>query len=317
MFNRKKFGYTLTEVVIVMLVTTIIISISMKISKTKLNSLVSLTYYNTYSTLKSVTDEMLGDYRAIDDYLLTYKKKFMTNPVFAEETCPGVQDCGDITKSWSMDKCACVPTPRTIPRKGENYCKQFVSYVNLDTNNDECEGDQILSTTTDFSDKKPDLILRNGIKLFNLRQNAGKLSDLDNNIAGESYDGVSNINEYGYTVYADINGSQGKSILWDDVYPFYITMSGKVIPAYDKSINPDGAGGDSKLHLQISVLNEASNPPEWILKSVSFKEGACKMGYIGTSTPYCSSTPAYGTDPKCVNPESDCRMKLIMPVRFP
>ena len=302
--QSKKNAYTLAEVVITMLIIATVVAISIKISATKLNSLVSLTYYSAYSTIKSVTNEMLGDYRPVDDYLLT---KLFTSPAFAEgETCTA-QDCADITQSWSMTQCACVPTPRTIPRKGENYCKLFAAYVNTATGSDECEGDNI----------KADLTLRNGIKLFNLRQNPAKITVLSNNIAGESYKDVPNINEYGYTIYADINGSQGKSLLWDDVYPFYITMSGKVIPAYDKTINPDGAGGDNKLHLQISVQNEAANPAEWIVKSVSFKEGACKMGYIGPSTPYCSTTPAYSTVTKCADIESDCRMKIIMPVRFP
>ena len=312
--QSKKDAYTLAEVVITMLIIATVVAISIKISATKLNSLVSLTYYSAYSTIKSVTNEMLGDYRPVDDYLLT---KLFSSPAFAEgETCTA-QDCADITQSWSMTQCACVPTPRTIPRKGENYCKLFAAYVNTATGSDECEGDTISSTTTDFSSKKADITLRNGLKLFNLRQNPAKITVLSNNIAGESYKDVPNINEYGYTIYADINGSQGKSLLWDDVYPFYVTMSGKVIPAYDKTINPDGAGGDNKLHLQISVQNEAANPAEWIVKSVSFKEGACKMGYIGPSTSYCSTTPAYSTVTKCADTESDCRMKVIMPVRFP
>lgn len=68
----------------------------------------------------------------------------------------------------------------------------------------------------------------------------------------DPFEGV-NINEVGYIVYIDVDGSKGNSTLWDDVYPFYITMSGRVVPAFDSAANPDGAGADSVHHLQVSV----------------------------------------------------------------
>ena len=57
-FNSKK-GYTSTEVVIVMLVVAVVVSVSIKITKTKLDNIVSYTYYSGYSTLKGVTSQMV------------------------------------------------------------------------------------------------------------------------------------------------------------------------------------------------------------------------------------------------------------------
>ena len=154
-----------------------------------------------------------------------------------------------------------------------------------------------------------------------MHSDAGAISMLSNNTQGGVYDGVPNTNSYGYTVYVDIDGSKGDSQLWSDVYPFYITLSGKVIPAYDRNANPDGSGGDSIRHLQVSVENENYNSGKrsikWLAKSVSFKEGACKSGYVGDATPYCTDGEAYSQAAECtINYNSTCTVKQIPPVKF-
>lgn len=233
-----------------------------------------------------------------------------------------VRTCADDTMEWSEEYCRCVQSARTLPRKGTNFCKLFKDYANTKSGTDEtsCNGSAIASTITDFSDKEPDIILRNGLLIYNLHSNPEQIASLANNTQGGRYEGVDNTNEWGYTVYVDIDGAKGDSQLWSDVYPFYITLSGKVIPAYDSS-HPGEYGGDSTRHLQVSVEyeNYASGQRrlQWLAKSVPFKEGACISGYVGDATPYCTTNTVVTKAAECsTDGNSLCRLKQIMPVKF-
>ncbi len=231
------------------------------------------------------------------------------------------RSCSDETYEWSEEQCKCIPSPRTLPRKGMNFCKLFERHANIMSGSDVCSGSVISNGTTDFSGKEPDITLRNGMRIYNMHSDAGALSMLANNTQGGVYDGVPNTNSYGYTVYVDIDGAKGDSQLWSDVYPFYITLSGKIIPAYDHSANPNGSGGDSVRHLQVSVENENYNSgkrsTKWLAKSVPFKEGACIAGYVGDATPYCKNGTSFTKASECTtNYNSMCRVKQIQPVKF-
>ena len=230
------------------------------------------------------------------------------------------RSCSDESYEWSEEQCKCIPSPRTLPRKGENFCKLFERHANIMSGSEVCSGSVISNGTTNFADKSPDITLRNGLRVYNMHTDARAISDLANNTQGGSYDGVPNTNSYGYTVYVDIDGSRGDSQLWSDVYPFYITLSGKIIPAYD-SANPEQSGGDSVRHMQVSVENENYNSGrrsiKWLAKSVPFKEGACIAGYVGDSTPYCKNGTSYTQAVECTsNINSFCRVKQIQPVKF-
>ncbi len=231
------------------------------------------------------------------------------------------RSCSDETYEWSEEQCKCIPSPRTLPRKGMNFCKLFERHANIMSGSDVCSGSVISNGTTDFSGKEPDITLRNGMRIYNMHSDAGAISMLSNNIQGGVYDGVPNTNSYGYTVYVDIDGVKGDSQLWSDVYPFYITLSGKIIPGYDTS-NPEQSGGDSVRHLQVSVENENYNSgkrsTKWLAKSVPFKEGACIAGYVGDGTPYCKNGSSYAQAVECKtnNINSFCRVQQIQPVKF-
>lgn len=288
--QARKFAYTLAEVIIVMLIIAIIVSVTIKISKTKLDSIVSLTYYSAYETLRAVSSEMLKDYRNIED--------------FVAGTTNG-------------------ETP-TMPRSGENFCKMFASYVNTQSMSDEekniCKGNDA-SDTSNFNTKEggiePDFVLRNGMKIFNVKKGPAEISDLENNTEGIKYntaDGAAEIdaNKWGYTIYIDLNGDKGNGELWDDVYKFYIPLSGKVIPAY----NAEGDGGDNKFHLEASVRDETNE--KWIRKSVSFREAACISEYVGLTSKYClkDNTDEEIDDTPCAEEGVDCALKIIKPLRL-
>ncbi len=232
--------------------------------------------------------------------------------------CPAGQEFKD-----NNNTCGCVPITQTIPRKGANYCKLFVNYTNtaILTEDEECSGTQINPEENDFKDKLPDIILRNGMILYNVSQDPQKIEILNGNSKGVKFtkdDGTEvDIDEWGYTVYIDIDGAKGgESKLWEDVYPFYVTLSGKVIPAYDID-NPETAGGDSKIHLQTSVYDEFiennKRNVQWITKSKSFKSSACTMQYIKSETKYCNGI---NKNYDCTLKNHDCKLKSIMPVKF-
>ncbi len=388
------------------------------------------------------------------------------------QAIPGFsKDCAEYTEEWhDLPECKCMPVARTLPRTGENFCALFEERVN--TNAGDCTGSAISSTTTDFSDKTPDLVLRNGIRIYNLHSDPVRLDELAGNKTGftvsfddnasasantdmriasnntqylaiqnealnmflrkplsffpllsglfelKAYalgpgfdteietepdcdichnigpsdpryemchvsctppfdgkpvirtclienclpgqhlvdgdtafckcvpdepagggdgeepdnggddtppvtpdDNVQKVDtgEYGYIVYVDIDGERGSSTLWEDVYPFYITLSGQVVPAY-RSSDGDNFGGNSDEYLQTSIQYEKINANgrrsiTWLDKSVSFKEGACGSGYINSSTPYCAGVAEHAECSSNVS-GSKCTLKTVKPVKF-
>lgn len=218
---------------------------------------------------------------------------------------------------FSENACGCVPESATLPRKGQNFCEKFVEYSNTKSNSPECNGDKVTDASKSFSEYEPDIILRNGMRLYNVRQNPDDIDVLQNNTQGASYEGVPNVNTYGYTIYIDIDGEKGASTLWEDVYPFYITMSGKVIPAYDTTAGAEEIGGSSARHLMVSVQQEivsgGARKIIWHKKSVSYKDGACASNYISPATPYCSGVNLI---PQCNDTINVCVLKYIAPVKF-
>ena len=527
--SRVTGGYTLAEIVVVMLIIAVVVGVSIKITKAKLDSVISYTYYGAYSTLRSSVSEILADYDPTKD-AYTYQRRFydmfnltpeayayreehvmdtfdtidcsirtnipdsiftasiypslntdltltlntetpltqvtQTQPQNPDEPSGGGEEPGggepsggengacagkivacSSDKYYNYDKCACVPKKSTVPKTGEKFCTLLEEYVNIAGGTSTCNGSSIAANTTDFSDKTPDLTLRNGLRIYGLKgdyaaipmlagNNIAYNTDLSiadriailfkklkrdvvaffkdfNSFTPEAYayneqhvidtidtvdcsvrtvlpslntqltlqpsvltnsgcsvlqqyqceqqggylnaacqcmanvntnptqtpttptstastggepvspqdpdplEGI-NINEVGYIVYVDVDGSKGNSALWDDVYPFYITLSGRVVPAFDSNANPDGAGGDSIQHLQVSVKNETINAQgrrslRWLAKSVSFREGACLAGYVSSNTPYCQGMDYNNS---CSGSNSNCQVKPIKPVKF-
>ena len=129
------------------------------------------------------------------------------------------------------------------------------------------------------------------------------------------YDGKCiTMDEGGYVVYVDVNGNAGDSILYEDVFPFYMNLAGVVIPAFPD----DGSerGGNSKQDLEVSLQYDdysgKNRTIKWLLKSTSFREAACKSGYVQTSA-YCGSM---STHSKCKEHDSDCRIVPIKPIKM-
>ena len=183
--------------------------------------------------------------------------------------------------------------------------------------NNNINGSQIAADVTDFKEKDPDIVLRNGVALYNMSKNPSKITILDGNSRGNTYLNNNDVNvdidEWGYTVYVDIDGaSNGTNTLWEDVYPFYVTLSGKVIPAYD-ALNAGESGGDSINHLQTSVSKLAHGVKrEWVVKSKTFKESACTMGYVKGD--YCGDIN--GNTVECPEDNNTCSLKTVTPLKY-
>ncbi len=249
---------------------------------------------------------------------------YTTPGCYSEYQCPA-EECPSGSVWRGEPTCSCVPEPPTIPRKGINFCNMFVSLANTKAGT-MCQGGAVAANTTDFSDITEDIILRNGMKIYNASQNPDSIADLVGNDTGGTVtktDGTTfDTNIAGYTLYVDIDGSSGNSKLWEDVFPFYVTLSGKVIPAY-KTDALGEFGGDSRYYMQTSIQVDAVDSvgatQYWLLKSKSFKESACKAGYVGQNTLYCSrhdvTNPAVTKDTICSQEQNSCSVKKVSPIR--
>ena len=147
-----------------------------------------------------------------------------------------------------------------------------------------------------------------------------KIKDTDDKDSPEiTVPTLDGLNEKGYIVYVDIDGERGDSILYEDVYPFYITFSGLVIPAFERGKE---AGGNSKAHLAVSVkydTYDSTRKINWMTpKSTDFQHAACMSKYV-TATNYCTGVVDNDLSSKqsiCSNKESDCRIVPNKPLKF-
>ncbi len=204
----------------------------------------------------------------------------------------------------------------TIPLSG--LCSIFEEQLNLSgenvvVNNVErtpsCSIGHSINSTTDFTAIVPNLVARNGIRFYNLSSISSPISQLN---------GATGNDLTGYTIYVDLDGQRGKGELWNDVFPFYLTISGKVIPAYPTTTAT--AGGNSKDSMLFSVRYDVfsteggidKREEHWLVKSASFKEAACKSGYV-KSVVYCNG---YTIDTNCAQDDSDCILVPIRPIKY-
>ena len=241
----------------------------------------------------------------------------------SEETC-------EKGKHWSSSEpCGCVPDNATVPRKGANFCEMFVSIVNTKAGVSLCSCGAVAADVTDFSGIVPDIVLRNGMRVFNASQNPTDISEFTladgehkNYIEKETGGTKIYTDEFGYTLYIDIDGAKnGNSKLWEDIFPFYVTLSGKVVPAYNTA-DISGFGGGSRYYLQTSILVDSANADGsnsyWLAgsKSVSFRESACRSGYVSEKANYCERNPRIEQHATCKDESNSCTIKKVNPIKW-
>ncbi len=106
MAKKYCFAYTLAEIVMVMLIIAVIVAVSIKVTKAKLDNIISYTYYSAYNSIRKVTAEMLADFDIKnDDYIMT----LFAQPVYADsDDCFYSISAGDIKYCWNysyVDSC--------------------------------------------------------------------------------------------------------------------------------------------------------------------------------------------------------------------
>ena len=206
-----------------------------------------------------------------------------------------------------------------------NICSEFEDRLNLFSGDVTVNGSEVTPscdtaasiTETDFSAVEPNIVTRNGLRFYFYNTDTPlTINDLSGSAADE--DGQ------GYIIYIDIDGDRNSSELYTDVFPFFLTRTGKVIPAYHTQEEDDITyyfGGNSTDAMVFSVRYETVEDDEsgnavlkenWLVKSVSFQEAACQSGYV-TSETYCDD---YDIADECTEDDAECVLVPLKPVKY-
>ena len=155
-----------------------------------------------------------------------------------------------------------------------------------------------------FKNVTPHIEFTNGLRLY-IGSNYGEIAELS--------DTEDASDKNGFVVYVDVNGKSGHGKLWEDVFPFYLLESGKIIPAYN-DVTP--AGGNNMDHLKVNVVYDDYSGPnralKLLMKDANFRSAACAVGYV-KSEKYCDGKVQYDL---CKDIVRDCRMIVKEPVKM-
>lgn len=215
-------------------------------------------------------------------------------------------------KVWKDGTCQ-KPVPATSPT-AESLCERIRDMYNISESN--CSLDIATYATSiasgDFSSATPHIVLTNGLKMY-ITTGAVNIDALgpsdDTNIDRED--------RVGYTVYIDDNGKSGKSKVYSDVFPFYLLISGKVVPAGGNNAAGKASGADSVDHLNFNVFYDTfstKRAQKMLSRDVDFRTAACMTGYIVSPT-YCKKGATVISKNASCTKESDCRFKVNKPLK--
>lgn len=185
--------------------------------------------------------------------------------------------CDKIKKQYNIDGSDCSVTPESV---------------------------QSSVSSNSLADLTPNIVFSNGLMIY-IGSDLEDISDLSD---AENAD-----DREGFVVYVDVNGKSGSGKLWQDVFPFYLLKSGKVLPAYDDDLI---AGANNTENLSVNVLydNYSGDNREikLLLSDANFRSAACVTGYI-KSAKYCDGKTQYDL---CKKEYHDCRMIVKEPVKL-
>ncbi|MCM1010471.1 MAG: prepilin-type N-terminal cleavage/methylation domain-containing protein [Fusobacterium sp.] len=280
-----KKAFTLAEVFIAMVILSVLVSVSVTFFSSKKDYEREYFYYSAYLNLVKVVDAALLN----DNYLKG------TTPRTVET------ECGITNLPSGVYKC------RAFKSDSGTLCNVFNDYFNT-AGTVNCAA----TSSTPQNGTNPAMKLTNGMEIYFKNQVAA-------GILGDANGVVKDPEKNGYEVWVDINGhGEGEDKKYYDVMPFYITLSGKVVPGVG-TISPairgyefDGldAGGNSSL-MAFDIVKVADDDKlEVLARSLSFREAACRAGYIADGTNICkydidNETPI---DLDCLNERCDIRL---------
>ena len=215
--------------------------------------------------------------------------------------CPA-PSCERFGMVYNEEKGTCV-----AKNTAEDLCKRIKAEYNISGSAcDITAATMSAGVANGFSAQTPHIKLSNGTNLY-IASDLVKLEELSD--AADKRDRIA------YLVYVDVNGSKkGKGVLYQDVFPFYLTMSGKVIPAYSSTVS---GGGNSAEHLSLNIVyDDYTESGNRVVKAektnLDYVTAACETGYI-RSAKYCGTKTPLDI---CSDPQKDCRFIVNKPMKF-
>ncbi len=270
-FNKVKerSAFTLAETIITLVIIGIIASIGIRSMVRKLDNTIGLYYYAAYQTLSEAAQAVIG-----------------------EQSTAGA--------NYSA-----------LPTDGTDRCNKFGQWLNVSTVtgslNCTSSATGFNTSSTNFAAATPDMILRSGAKIYNLRSGSSAIAE---------------INDTAYTIFIDVDGTNGNSKMWEDIFPFYLTTSGRVVPLINSSAaaGPLNAGGADTKYLEMNIqYMGADYQGHWALQGVDFRTAACRSGYLfpnsNTAPSYCSPVGA-GNTRLAICQTNPCEIIPVKPVKF-
>ena len=225
-------------------------------------------------------------------------------PCWSEWTYP------DQSLVYSMCYERIEPEEEEPPIEDVSYGLKLCEYIkdNYNIDSSDCSIDVSIVnnkvSSKNFSSLTPHIVFSNGLKLY-IGSDLVTISELS--------DAEDELDREGFEIYIDVNGESGKSILWEDVFPFYLLKSGKVIAAYNES---SPSGGNNMEHLKVNVVYDDYSGPnralKLLMKDANFRSAACAVGYIKSSK-YCDGKVQYDL---CKDTTRDCRMMVKEPIKI-
>ena len=202
----------------------------------------------------------------------------------------------------------CAPTTVEVPEpepveSAKILCEEIEKTYNIKESN--CTVPVADASGRDFSEITPHIILSNGLRLY-IGSEYEEIEDLSDSTDAEDKEG--------FIFYIDVNGTTGKSKLYEDVFPYMLLKSGKVVLAYEADNNSGGTNSD---HLSINVLydtyDSGNRQLHLLLRDANFRKAACTTGYI-TSKKYCGTNNIqYDV---CKDETHDCRLLINRPIKI-
>lgn len=325
--NQKQKAFTLAEIFIAMVVLSVLVSVCLTFFVKRHDYEREYFYYTAYRNIVNVVDSALMN----DSYIKGTSAR-------VEKT-----NCG--TNS-NPSNCRAFKASTDI---NTGLCSIFKDYFNLRTiynsSGSEVSPCQMLYTAgpTPSTNPVPSLSLTNGIDIYFSANATDTIIDLQDAT-------LTNPEQTGYTFWVDINGmGEGEDKSNYDIFKFYITRSGRVIPAYGSvsgirgyeyiPADMDGGGNNTLAAFDVifspedvgtSTVNHYKVVEDGTdtLRSLPFPQAACASGYISDATDYCKDFK-YNCNPStgacsntgvtktatCGNDYADCKIRLVKKLR--
>ena len=252
-----------------------------------------LLYFNTELMMSNTSQTY--NYFNIDGSQVT-----MPPPLYAMESPRFYNDLQSLNFLEEYAQVIC------ILDKAPDLCTAVKQEFNIASANCDVSTDTVKTAATsgNFAGITPHLVFQNGLKMY-IGLNYGDLTELS--------DAEDENDREGYLVYLDVNGDSGKGKLWEDVFPFYLLRSGKLLAGYREE---SPAGGNNAEHLSVNVIYDSysggNREVKLLMSDTNFRNAACATGYI-KSNKYCDGREQYDL---CKKDYHDCRMIIKEPLKI-